>query len=167
MNDEPPVVTTVGNRMAKRAEQIRQDHNMIVSQDTHILNCPMSFDPLTPEGKAKIINSLGQGDYEITFDKPAVLDVTDYLVMPGEFVDKETGEVEFGTWLVLFDKDGKMLKSTSSVLPKRVKTMLEIYDKEDWKDGVRIMVCERISPTTKRKYHDIKIIPKAAQNPAQ
>lgn len=132
---------------------------MIVSPDTPLSQCPCSFDVTTPAGKAKAINALGDGDIIVTHDEPGLIRATDWLVLPGEKTNEETGEIEHFAWLVLFDADGKTLKTTSSVVPKRIKQMLDLYGREEWNKGINVMVVSKIARTTKRMYHDIKIIP--------
>jgi hypothetical protein len=130
-----------------------------VNQGTQLRDCPTSLDLTTSKHKAWAVNASGESDYTIDRDKPCEINATAFILMPGEAIDEETGELKQFTWLVLFDNDGKFVKTTSQVMPKRVAQLLSVYSKEEWASGIRCMLVERKSRKSGRIYHDLRVVP--------
>lgn len=61
-----------------------------------------------------------------------------YVVMPGETTDEDTGEVSQYTLTVLIDKNGENVKFASDWAPRRLHAMLALYSAEEWANGIPI-----------------------------
>jgi hypothetical protein len=134
-------------------------NGLAVQPGTVLVECPTSLDLTTSKGKAWAINAMGESDAFFDPDKPAEFTATDWLLMPGEATDEETGEVKQFTWLVLFDAEGKTAKTTSEVIPHRVYQMLSLYSVTEWHAGIKVRLLVRRSRKSGRTYHDLRIVP--------
>lgn len=128
-----------------------------VNQDALLVDCPTNLDLSTPIGKALAFNALGESDYEITPEGPTRIEAVSYLVYPATVWNEETGEINEFSWIVLFDKLGKTVKTTSDVVKQRIVQVLSMYSPAEWKQGIKLLVVPRVSRKSKRVYHDVRI----------
>lgn len=149
--DEPGPALAV-HRQAEKPNGI-----LHVNQDTVLANCPTNLDLSTPRGKALAFNALGESDYEISQAVPTRIDAVSYLVYPCTMWNEETGEISEFSWIVLFDKLGKIVKTTSDIVKQGIVQLLSMYSPAEWASGIKLMVEPRVSRKSKRIYHAIKI----------
>jgi hypothetical protein len=102
-------------------------------------------------------NAAAEGDFQLDVNEPLKITATHYLAFPAEVTNAETGEVSTVTFLALFDASGKFCKTTSEVVAARVASALEMYQSKDWQAGIHFILSPKISPRSKRTYHDIRI----------
>lgn len=126
--------------------------------DTPASEWPTSLDRSVPEQRAAIFNAGNPPDFRVEVGQTVNFTAHHWLMYLDEFEDEETGELRPGPVLVLFDKDGKMMKSTSQFAPRRLKAALELYGPADWQRGITFIVQDRPSKRPGRHYHDIRIV---------
>lgn len=149
--DEP------GSTLAVHRQAEKPNGILHVNQDTLLADCPTNLDLSTPIGKALAFNALGESDYELTPEGPTRIEAVSYLVYPATMWNEETGEINEFSWIVLFDKLGKTVKTTSDVVKQRIIQVLSMYSPAEWKQGIKLLVVPRVSRKSKRVYHDVRI----------
>lgn len=159
--DEP------GSKLAVHRQSEKPNGVMNVPPDTLLADCPTNLDLKSEIGRALAFNALGESDYEITNTTPTRIEAVSYLVYPCEVWDEETGEINQFCWIVLFDKLGKTVKTTSDVVKKGIVQLLSMYSPAEWQQGIKLLVEPRVSRKSKRVYHAVKIDMEAYLNKSE
>lgn len=125
--------------------------------DTPASDWPTSLDRRIPEQRAAIFAALNPPDYRVEVGQTLTITAHHWLIYLDEFEDSDSGEMRPGPVLVLYDHEGKMLKTTSQFAPRRLKAALELYGPEDWQRGITFIIRDRPSRKPGRHYHDLRI----------
>jgi len=126
--------------------------------ETSASEWPTSLDRTEPHQCAAIFNAGNPPDYRVEVGQSVKFVAHHWLMYLDEFRDEESGELKPGPVLVLYDRDGKTLKSTSQFAPRRLKAALELYTPADWQRGITFCIWDRPSRMPGRHYHDIRIV---------
>lgn len=126
--------------------------------DTPATEWPTSLDRREPSQRAAVFNAGNPPDVSCELGKTVYFTAVHWLIYLSEFEDEETGEIKPGPVLTLFDREGKMFRSTSQFAPRRLKAALELYTPAEWVKGIRFMIQDRPSKRPGRHYHDIRIV---------
>ena len=152
--------------MAKKQELVDQNDKVATwlpvelrmpRRDTRVQDYPASFDTKTFQGRAMLLNAAGSGDIQFGADGNARITACNWCILWDESTDETTGEVSEFTRLVLFDKDGRTLSTTSAVAPRRMQRILQAFNKEEWEKGLPLVLIEKKTRDGKRTYHDLKV----------
>lgn len=119
---------------------------------------PTSLDLTTKRGKALLIACGNPSDIEFDKQGIAVVNAVDWLIMPDEGINPETGEVSEFARTCLVTAEGEVFRTTAAHAPKRLAAALQLFERSDWKKGIRFLVQKREG---KRGfvYHDIRLHP--------
>lgn len=152
--------------MNESVDVIPRDQQIVRGSDLKVLSLDMSARDYPtslrwddPHDRSLIFAAGNPGDYQLDQQGVCEIIAVDWLLMPDEGEDPETGEVSQFVRLVLFDRDGKFFRTTASHARRRLKAALELYGPDEWADGVRFRITSRIGQR-KRAYHDIRIVPR-------
>lgn len=138
---------------------VRGSDMVVMSLDMSARDYPTSLHWNDPRERALIFSAGNPGDYQLDQQGVCEIIAVDWLLMPDEGEDPETGEVSQFVRLVLFDRDGRFFRTTASHARRRLKAALELYGPDEWAEGIRFRIASRIGQR-KRAYHDIRIVPK-------
>lgn len=129
------------------------------SQDTPLMACPTNLNLNTARGKALAIAAGSPADIVPDQMGEAHITAVNWLIFPDRRADPETGKIGQFSRLVFFDAEGRTLHSTASHAPQVMRRMLDLYDDDDWKRGINIVVRARRNRANTATYHDFRVIP--------
>lgn len=125
--------------------------------DTPASDWPTSLDQREPEQRAAIFAAGNPPDFRVEVGQTVTVTAHHWLIYLDEFEDSDSGEIRAGPVLVLYDREGKMLKTTSQFAPRRLKAALELYGPEDWQRGITFIVSARPTRKPGQHYHDVRV----------
>lgn len=85
-----------------------------------------SFDIETPEGKAKAYNAGIAADYKVDDCIGDTVEIDDFYMEPIEFINEETGEIEYRPHVILFATDGRTFEGQSKGLVSSVQRLGQV-----------------------------------------
>ena len=116
-----------------------------------------NLDVTTPRGKAMLIAACNPADVVLGDQTSVRFVATNYIVYPDEALNWETGEIIQVGRMVLIDKDGRTFKSTSDFAPHSLKRILALYNEDEWRAGIPIIITSRKSRGGPGYYHDLRV----------
>jgi len=116
-----------------------------------------NLDLATPRGKAMLLAAMSPADIDFDAGGRAKILATNYVLLPDEGTDPETGEVRSFVRTILIGKDGLTYRSTSESMPRRLKAALALWTPAEWAAGILFVITERKSRKTGRTYHDLRV----------
>lgn len=103
-------------------------------------------------------SAMSPGDLDIGDNGHIEFVAVAYLIFPDARTDEETGEVNEFSRTCFFGHDGQTYRTSSELMPHRVKALTELYTPDEWVQGIKLRISERRSRKTGRTYHDIRVI---------
>lgn len=112
-----------------------------IMQNSGGIRVAASFDIATAEGKAKAYNAGIAADYKVDDCIGDAIEIVDFYMEPIEFVNEETGEIEYRPHVILFATDGRTFEGQSKGLVSSVQRLSQV----GYFDGTPFTVefCER------------------------
>lgn len=126
-------------------------------QETPLTKCPTSLDLSTDHGRVLAIAAGNPGDLELDKNGVLVIAVHDFLIVPDEQVDEETGELHQFVRTILFDAQGRTFRTTAAHAPHRIAAVMDVYGTSTWPRGVKLVIRARMGKR-QRVYHDIRLV---------
>lgn len=123
---------------------------------------PTNLNPDTAHGKSLLLAATQVPDFQLDQTGSATITATHWLLMPGEQENEETGEVEPVIWAVLFDKDGRMFKTTGVYARSALRAAAALFKPHEWAAGIQFRIASRLT-SNKRIAHDVRVqLPESA-----
>lgn len=156
------VEEALGNAAAERRSSgviLPPEGNRAVTIPTHgmrINECPTNLDLATMRGKAMMLKAMSPSDLEVDVMQPVRITATNWVLIPDQSVDEETGEVSQFIRTVFIDANGTIFRTSSAHSPFRLRAMLELFNEKEWAVGIPLVIGVRKSKRG-RLYHDFQI----------
>lgn len=154
MDDEVRAVVPIEPEVTSVAPVVRRGR-MIPTMDTPLSACPTNIDISTDGGKAMMMAAGNPCDIQFGSDGVATIVATHYLIYPTERVDEDTGELSQYCCTVLFDSQGRTLRTTAAHAPHRIAAACDLWGPDDWASGITFTIRQRMGKMG-RTYHDIR-----------
>lgn len=155
ISDAPPVIPTEAHQLTGPSD--RWSGLALPKADDPPCKWPMSFERLDNEALVAIANAQLRADTEITLEKPATIRLHDWVVMPSDQLDEETGELHQFLTLILWDEQGRTVKTTSSVVMRRLGTWLQLWPDRQWRHLEITISTYASRKNPQQTYHDAKV----------
>lgn len=148
--------------LPKEIVAVSNNRNFLLDTSTPANMWPTNLNPDTAHGKSLLLAATQVPDFQLDQTGSATITATHWLLMPGEQEDEETGEVEPVVWAVLFDRDGRMFKTTGVYAKSALRAAAVLFKPHEWAAGIQFRITSRLT-TNKRIAHDVRVqLPESA-----
>lgn len=113
---------------------------------------------LDAEKERKVVaNAIVSADFKIGDFINQRIRLKDLYIEPIEFTNKETGEVEAGHRIIMFDVDKKSYETCSSGIYNALKRICSVYGMPTWEEPITVEV-KQVQRGADRKMLTLKIV---------
>lgn len=99
-----------------------------------------SVNLLTDESKRMVFNATVDPDKRLSDMINQTIVLKDVYAESVEMTDNETGEINSGVRIILFDKDGVSYQTTSSGIFNAIGRIIALFGRPTWEEGIAVTV---------------------------
>lgn len=135
----------------------RPNHNWGIDLSTPMDRCPTNIDVTDPRQRALIIAATQVPDYQLDQTGKCIVRATHYFAYATEYVNEQTGELELARVCVLFDREGRIFKTTGVFAFNGLRAAAALYTPAEWAAGIPFVIQARLT-SNRRIAHDVRVL---------
>lgn len=119
--------------------------------------CPTNLNLSIPRERALVIAATQVPDYQLDQQGRCVVRATHFFAYATEYENETTGELDQVRVSVLFDKEGRIFKTTGVFAFNALRAAATLFSPAEWSAGIPFVISSRMT-SNRRIAHDVRVL---------